>query len=268
MLGRLYGVIGHRLDYCNNLWFWVDQRTYEMVMRQVQIVKHIQDNSIIPRPIKDLDCEARAAVPEENLVSGRDIREIGPFNSYAQCVSELSICLGRQIDVDYIREMGDRSGYKTCSRLTLREDGSYISLENRSARHRLIRKRESSELGGILLNTIGPGTNIDKSNGTRVNQNFIILPEWKNELSPPGDIQFSARYEKPMYDKNGSVLFHRDMVTYNDEAHPEYDGIYQINSITYSKDGVPTRTTLEKDGIILSIGDREIDVSGDSLIKH
>ena len=261
VLGRLYGVIGHRPDYCKNLWFWVDQRTYEMVMRQVQIVKHIQDNSIIPRPILDLDSEARAAIPEEGLVSGRDIREIGPYPSYNDCVAELSNRLGRQINVDYIREVSDGSGYSTCSRLSLRENGQYVPLPSRTERHRLIRKRESAEvLGGVLISTIGPGTNIDKSNGTRVNQNFIILPVWENETSPACDIQFWARYEEPMRDMRGSIIFQGDTILYKGEP-------YKIHTITYSKDGVPSRATLEKDGDILTSNDIEVDASSEEIVK-
>jgi hypothetical protein len=261
ILGRLYGVIGHRPDYCKNLWFWVDQRTYEMVMRQVQIVKHIQENSIIPRPIVDLDSEARAVIPEESLLSGRDIREIGPFNTYEECRMELSNKLGRNIQVDYIKDLADRSSYKTCSRLTLRENGEYIPLANRTLRHRLIRKRVNSDIeGGIIINTIGPGTCIDRSNGNRVNQNFIILPEYENESSIPDQVKFSARYEMPMIDINNVVLFNGDIVMYDNIE-------YTIHTITYSKDGVPTRATLEKNGLILALDEKEVDILGENLMK-
>jgi hypothetical protein len=112
----------------------------------------------------------------------------------------------------------------------------------------------------VLISTIGPGTNIDKSNGTRVNQNFIILPVWENETSPACDIQFWARYEEPMRDMRGSIIFQGDTVMYKGEP-------YKIHTITYSKDGVPSRATLEKDGDILTSNDIEVDASSEEIVK-
>jgi hypothetical protein len=143
----------------------------------------------------------------------------------------------------------------------VRENGEYVNLANRTLRHRLIRNRENPEIeGGVLINTIGPGTNIDRSNGSRVNQNFIILPEYENESSMPTQVKFSARYEIPMMDINNKILFNGDTVMYN--------GIeYTIHTITYSKDGVPTRATLEKNGVILIRDEKEVDVLGEDLVK-
>ena len=249
VLGRLNGVIAHRPEYCGNLWYWVDQRTREMVLRQVRIVKNIEENSDIPFPIKILHKEASESVPEENLVDGRNISEIGPYNTPEECYRSLEGLLGRTIDLETTTvraiEPSDTTpgtdGYVISTKLgqgTLRRD-------TLRKQHRIVLKRNSSENLPKMLSEIKKGNSVGPSTGNPNAQNYIILPVYDTDESPRDSYKYYARYEEPMLDTNGNHLFKNTSVRY-------MDGEYKIQSIVYSVDGIPTRAILNKlDGIPL-----------------
>ena len=235
-VGRMNGVIAQHLNYWGNLWFWIDQRTKEIVLRDIRITRHIEDNSVVHQSISLLHEQASADTPKENITSRRDIRSIGPFNNLNECKEKLKELLSHEINVDSFMGRTNTKGYFTSGRLT----GVIGSVTTHTELSRIILdfiNEENNIERPKLLSEISLSYSINEYLN-EISQNFIIIPVYPNERSMPNDVEYIARYEEPMRDSNGKVLFTGNKIKYKENE-------YLINTIDYSKDGIPSRISIK-----------------------
>ena len=200
----------------------------------------------------------------EIIDESRDICQIGPFNTINDCYKSLEVLLGRRDAlktktvraIDPSDETPGTEGYVVSTKL----GQNNLSLNTLRKDNRIVLTRK---LGGALpkmLREIAKGNSVGPSTGSPNAQNYIILAVYDSDESLQDSYKFYARYEEPMRDINNNPIFHGDKVNYKSEE-------YTIHAIIYSKDGVPTRATLEKNGQILTKDDKGFQVSGNELIK-
>jgi hypothetical protein len=248
VIGRINGVIGHHTQYCGKLWFWIDQRTYQQVLRQVRKVKHIEDNSIVPTPIVYLNEQADNDISIEEITDPKDIQETDLYLNKEMLINELSRILDKPVKTNAFKNCDD---YIVSTRFFPK---GVETKDDLTKEHRIIlQKINSNNLR--LFNQVGPGTSI-KSYGKKQDQNFVIYPIYDDETSH--DVWWCARYENPMRDKNKKVIFVGDNIIYNDN-NLNYKGI--VSEIIYSKNGVPSRVTLtlNDSNILTNINSQQIE---------
>jgi hypothetical protein len=254
-LGRMFGVIAHCQEYCGKLWFWVDCRTREAVLRDVRINHLIEENSFAPEKIMYLRQKAEEEVPDEELVSGRDIREVGPFHTKEACFAELSRILNKDVKTSAFRPYTDKEdngstlGYEVSTRLNPhwgRYKSAIPSLADKlTSENRIILNRLGDDRFPCLLSEISKVVSVTANSGEKPAQNFVVLPVYENETTPSNDVQYIGRYEQPCIDKQNNVLFKNDTVLYK--------GIeYIIDEIKYSMDGTPTACSLKRNGEVFT----------------
>jgi hypothetical protein len=235
--GRINGVIAHRPEYPGFIRTWYDQRTYEIVLHQVRVVLNIEENSYTPYSIVNLHEDAMSTVPAESQLSGsRDIREIGPYNTKEECFTVLSEFLGAPKRTTAFKKDPSTENYEVGTRLIVAHG---VGMDSLTAEQRVVINNTGT---GISYNTIGLSVSVT-SKGIRTDQNFHVIPVYATSETPPSDVSYMARYEEPARDSNGNVLFVNDTVLYDTST-------YNVKSLDFSKDGVPTKVVLSDDRIV------------------
>jgi hypothetical protein len=236
--GRINGVIAHRPDYCGFIRIWYDQRTYESVLHQVRVVSNIEENSYVPSNLVELHDEAVSNVPGITQISNRDIREIGPFNTKAECFAKLTELMDTPKYTEAFKTVPDATGYELGTRL-IPHHGIYV--DDLRVEHRVVLDKTGE---GIAFNTIKQGVSVDPSKGERTKPgqrrgegNFNVIPVYANSQTPPTETQYMARYEEPTRDSKGNALYINDKVVYDNIT-------ATVKSIEYSKNGIPAKLVL------------------------
>jgi hypothetical protein len=238
--GRMNGVIGHHPDYCGHLWFWVDSRTREQVLRQVRIISAVESESYALRPMADLYAEADAAVEGEGEVVRRDIRETAVCATLEDVKRALDDAFGERVPISTgaCEPRDAAEGYHLSGRLnphwSKSKYGHSGRLEDQTKAHRLViaRLRPDEGMYPICYTDVARTISITKGS-----QPYVILPVYPTEDSPKDDVRYIARYEEPLRDQKGRVLLKHDRVTYA-------GNVYKIHEVDYSEYGEPSKAVL------------------------
>ena len=249
VVGRLYGVIAQHPSYCGNLWFWVDQRTKECVLRNSRLHAEIQKASFIPRFIADLQAQAASRTPDIITHIARDIRQVGPF-TLEDVWRVGSERLGKSVHTSAFLSMSDKyknnaGGYDLCTRLTPHwsniEEGGPVGkrIETYTHLNRIVLNRQTDCAYPHTLAQVPMTVSVKTYRGDPTEQNFVVIPVYDDETVPSTVVpKYYLRYEEPVRDSEGSVIFVGRRVTYNGR-------ISAIKSVEVSLYGVPSKVTLD-----------------------
>jgi hypothetical protein len=295
-VARLWGVIAHRPEYCGTITHWLDARTRELVLRDARKTKHIQDNSYVPQPFVHLSQQADDEVEEEALTCRRNVIQSEVYNcpeniDFTELINAawandnngvLSNMRDRvtqlipQILIDKWRqEIGipDRrhpTSYKCCDNGYI--VSTHLSTRDRVARdglssdHRIILERVNADCQLKLLSDVSLTDGFAAMNGTRICQNFAIIPLYPNEDSDPSELQWVFRYEVPLKDIGGSICFIDDEVMYNGQRAIIKD-IYASKNGDRVKAKLTLQTTGEELNYINEFSQEDKKIPGDHFVK-
>ena len=253
---RLWGIIAHRPEYVGYIGLWMDCRSREMVLRDARMTKHVQDNSIIPESFELLLQDAVEQVPNEVKYPTRNIKEVGPFphdpNGHIITTSSdgVSIRIPKALVECLKKEIGfqrnlptsfcKREGYIITTRIKHNDASPLPNAVNPiGPQHRFLLERIDTE-EFRTKDDIQAGNSLNYS-GKATDQNFVILPVYPDETTPGDDqfVQWFVRFEEPIKDRNGTILFVNDKVRYK-------DNIYTVCEVIPSLYGDRVKAKLKK----------------------